>query len=469
MNCTLLSAGAAQEVTGSKHLLEIDSTTIMVDCGAFQGKRDESYRKNSSFPFDPKMLDAVVLTHAHYDHCGLLPRLVSQGYRNSIYATHATRDLANLVLLDSAHLQSRDRDYLHKQKRHNSRLVTYEPLYDEKEVRTCLDHFMTVAYHRPFFLAKGVNAMFFDAGHILGSSMALVDINRDGRHLQIGFSGDMGRKDLPIIRDPEMLPPLDYLVLESTYGNRLHAPLDTTMDSLADTVNRTVERGGKIIIPAFAIERAQELIFCIHLLHDQGRIPSLPIYVDSPMAINATTIFKLHEECYDDETRQAFLDHHENPFGFNELHYTVTKEQSQALNLMKEPAIIIASSGMCEAGRILHHLMHYVGDERNTIMIVGYMAQHTLGRKILEKWEHIPIFGRHYPLNAEVAVLNSFSGHADYNEITDYIRRLDTTNLKKIFLVHGEQTAQEHLRGLLAGMGHPVEIVEAGVRYELAS
>lgn len=326
---------------------------------------------------------------------------------------------------------------------------------------------MTVAYHRPFRMADGVNAMLFDAGHILGSSMAVVDINRDGQSLQIGFSGDMGRKGLPIIRDPEMLPPVDYLVLESTYGNRLHGSLDTTMDSLADTINRTVERGGKIIIPAFAIERTQELIFCIHLLHDQGRIPKLPIYVDSPMAINATTIFKLHEECYDNETRQAFLEHHENPFGFNDLHYSITKEQSQALNVMKEPAIIIASSGMCEAGRILHHLMHCIGDERNTIMIVGYMAEHTLGRKILEKWDNVPIFGRHYPLNAEVAVLNSFSGHADYQEILDYVGRLDRSNLKKIFLVHGERKAQDNLKGLLDGMGCVTEIVEPGVRYGL--
>jgi metallo-beta-lactamase family protein len=467
MHCTLLSAGGAREVTGSKHFCEIDNTTIMVDCGAFQGKREESYKKNSSFPFDPQRVDAVVLTHAHYDHCGLLPRLVSHGYRNTIYSTHATRDLANLVLLDSAHLQSRDRDYLRKQPDHHRAPAAHEPLYSENEVRRCLDHFMTVAYHRPFRLADGVNAMLFDAGHILGSSMAVVDINRDGQSLQIGFSGDMGRKDLPIIRDPEMLPPVDYLVLESTYGNRLHGSLDTTMDTLADTINRTVERGGKIIIPAFAIERTQELVFCIHLLHDQGRIPKLPIYVDSPMAINATTIFKLHEECYDDETRQAFLDHHENPFGFNDLHYCVTKEQSQALNVNREPAIIIASSGMCEAGRILHHLMHCIGDERNTILIVGYMAEHTLGRKIFEKWDHVPIFGRHYPLKAEVAVLNSFSGHADYEEITDYVGRLDKSNLKKIFLVHGERKAQDNLKVLLDGAGQVTEIVEPGVRYEL--
>jgi metallo-beta-lactamase family protein len=326
---------------------------------------------------------------------------------------------------------------------------------------------MTVGYHRPFTVADGVSASFFDAGHILGSAMAVVEVNRGGSSLRVGFSGDLGRKGLPIIRDPELLPPVEYLVLESTYGNRLHAPLGTTMDTLAAIINRTVSRGGRIIIPAFAIERTQELVFCIHLLHDQKRIPQLPIYIDSPMAVNATTIFKLHEECYDDETRQAFLDHHENPFGFNDLHYVTAKEQSQALNNLQTPAIIIASSGMCEAGRILHHLMHGIGDERNTILIVGYMAEHTLGRKILEKWPRVPILGGYYPVNAEVAVLNSFSGHADYREILEWVAALDTSQLKKIFLVHGEPKAQANLQLLLSEKGHPVEIPVEGREYDL--
>ncbi len=462
-----MSAGGAQEVTGSKHFCNIDETTIMVDCGAFQGKRAEAYRKNVNLPFDPRTVHATLLTHAHFDHCGLLPLLTAKGYTDTIYATPATRDLANLVLLDSAHLQIKDFEYLQKQAVNNKAIAVYEPLYNDNDVRKCLNHFVTVAYHRPIALADGVNGMFFDAGHILGSAMAVVDVDRDGRHLQIGFSGDLGRKGLPIIRDPEILPPVDYLVLESTYGIRLHDSLDTTMDTLAAVINRTVEQKGKIIIPAFAIERTQELIFCIHLLHDQKRIPAIPIYVDSPMAVNATTIFKLHEECYDDETRQAFLDHHENPFGFNDLHYVTSKEQSQELNTLRTPAIIIASSGMCEAGRILHHLMHSIGEERNTILIVGYMAEHTLGRKILERWPKVPIFGNYYTVNASVEVLNSFSGHADYREIIDYVANLDTSNLKKIFLVHGEQKAQENLQRLLVEMGHATEIVVAGQRYDL--
>jgi metallo-beta-lactamase family protein len=462
-----MSAGAAQEVTGSKHFLTVDDVTVQVDCGAFQGKRAEAYRKNCIMPVDPKAIDAVLLTHAHYDHCGLLPQLTAKGYPGTIYSTHATRDLTNLVLLDSAHLQHHDVKFLHKQKARQGDLTIYDPLYDDEDVRKCLDHFMTVAYHRSFKVADWITAQFYDAGHILGSAMAVVDADCGGTSLRIGFSGDLGRKGLPIIRDPELLPPVDYLILESTYGNRLHAPLDTTMETLSGIINRTVQRGGRIIIPAFAIERTQELVFCIHLLHDQGRIPEIPIYIDSPMAVNATTIFKLHEECYDEETRQAFLDHHENPFGFNDLHYVTSKEQSQALNDLHTPAIIIASSGMCEAGRILHHLMHGIGDERNTVLIVGYMAEHTLGRKILEKWPRVPIFGGYYALNAEVAVLNSFSGHADYREILEWTGQLDATRLKKIFLVHGEPKAQEHLRMLLSEKGFPVDIVVAGQTYDL--
>jgi len=467
MNCFLTSAGGAQEVTGSKHFLHVDTTTIMVDCGAFQGKREEADRKNRTFPFDVAKVDAMILTHAHFDHCGLLPRLTASGYAHSVYTTPATRDLASLVLHDSAHLQSHDRDFLRKQARHDDSIRVYEPLYSDNDVRACLDHVVTVAYHRPFPLANGVTATLYDAGHILGSAMAVLDVKRDSEELRIGFSGDLGRKGLPIIRDPDILPPLDYLVLESTYGDRLHAPLESTMDKLADIISRTVARGGKIIIPAFAIERTQELIFCIHLLHDQNRIPSVPIYVDSPMAVSATTIFKLHEECYDDATRRAFLDHHENPFGFNDLHYIVTKEESQALNTRNEPSIIIASSGMCEAGRVLHHLLHGIYDERNTVLIVGYMAEHTLGRKILERWPRVPIFGRNHPLNAEVQKLNSFSGHADYQEITEWVESLDTSRLKKIFLVHGEGAAQTHLQSVLKGKGYTVEIVAAGEKYTL--
>jgi metallo-beta-lactamase family protein len=463
----LISWGAAQEVTGSKHFLSSNNTTVMVDCGAFQGKRDESDRKNREWPFDPHTISAAILTHAHYDHCGLLPLLVKKGFDKTIYSTPATRDLANLILLDSARIQSNDYAFLRKQSLYRSEITAREPLYGDSDVRDCIKHFITVAYHRPFSPVPGVEATFYDAGHILGSAMVVVDVQSEGRALRVGFSGDLGRPNLPIIRDPEVMPPLDYLVIESTYGNRLHETADTAMDKLADVINRTVDRGGRILIPAFAIERTQELIFFIHLLSDRNRIPKIPIYVDSPMAVNATGIFKAHEECFDDETRQAFLDHAENPFGFNELHYISSKEKSQELNDLRRPAVIISSSGMCESGRILHHLLHTIADNRNTILIVGYMAEHTLGRKILEQWPRVPIFGETHALNAEVGVINAFSGHADYNEIVVYVKKLDKTRLRKIFLVHGEKNAQTNLKGILEGDGYKVEIVKAGERYRL--
>jgi metallo-beta-lactamase family protein len=463
MNAELFSWGAAGEVTGSKHFLTVNGKTVMVDCGAFQGRRESTDKKNREWPFDYREIDAVVLTHAHYDHSGLLPLFVSRGYGRSIYATPATRDLANLILMDSAHIQKKDIEYLRKRARQKGGMVDKEPLYTDIDVQKCSGRFVPVSYHRPFKPAEGMQVTFYDAGHILGSALALIEA--DG--LKIGFSGDLGRKGLPIIRDPEDLPPIDYLVVESTYGNRLHKSMDTTLDLLADTINRTSERGGKIIVPAFAIERTQEMVFFIHLLHDQKRIPEIPIYVDSPMAVNATVIFRAHQECFDEETRQAFLDHADNPFGWSELHYITGKEESQALNNLRGPAMIISSSGMCESGRILHHLAHTIGDPRNTILVVGYMAENTLGRKIVEKWQRVPIFDESFALNAEVKVLNSFSGHADYNEILEYVSRLDKSRLKKIFLVHGEKDAQENLKKLLEEKAYAVEIVKAGERYKL--
>jgi metallo-beta-lactamase family protein len=463
MKTELYSWGAAEEVTGSKHFLSVDGRTLMVDCGAFQGRRQESDRKNREWPFDQKAVDAVLLTHAHYDHSGLLPLLVSRGFRNNIFSTAATRDLANLILLDSAHIQSKDLEFLLKRAKHHRELAIKEPLYTDEDVRKCVARFVPVSYRQPFAPANGLKVTFYDAGHILGSAIALVEA--DG--LSVGFSGDLGRIGLPIIRNPEALPPVDYFVLESTYGNRLHKSMDTTLELLADSITRTAGRGGKIVVPAFAIERTQELIFFIHLLHDQKRIPEIPIFVDSPMAVNATAIFRMHPECFDEETKQAFLDHADNPFGFNDLHYITSKEDSQKLNDLRGPAMIISSSGMCEGGRILHHLAHTIGDARNTILIVGYMAENTLGRKIVEKLPSVPIFGESFALNAEVKVLNSFSGHADYNEILDYVSRLDKNRLRKIFMVHGEKDAQENLKKLLEEKSYTVQIVKAGERYNL--
>jgi metallo-beta-lactamase family protein len=465
MQAEFYSWGAAQEVTGSKHFLEFKGKTIMIDCGAFQGKREEADAKNRNWPFDPRKISAVVLTHAHYDHCGLIPLLPLKGYEGNIFSTPASRDLTSLILMDSAHIQAKDIEFLIKRARKKGESFNKEPLYKETDVVRSLDHFMTVSYHRPFLVADEMQAVFYDAGHILGSSQVVIEINHNGQTMTVGFSGDLGRKNLPILRDPEIIPEVDYLIMESTYGDRLHDPAELAKDQLAKIINQTVQRGGKIIIPAFALERTQELVYYLHLLTEKQRIPKIPLFVDSPMATNATTIFQVHQECYDEETRKAFLVHHKNPFGFNEMRFITNQEESKELNSLKEPALIISSSGMCEAGRILHHLLHNIEDPKNTVLIVGYMAENTLGRKIQEQQPEVKIFGDFYKLKAEVKVLNTFSAHADYKEILEYVSHLDRKKLKQIFLVHGEKTAQLNLQKLLQEHNYQVSIVEAGKKY----
>ena len=469
MNVELFSWGAAEEVTGSKHFLRANGHLIQVDCGAFQGHRSEADEKNRTWFFDAEKVHGVILTHAHFDHSGLLPLLVKKGFEGNIYTTPASRDLASLILMDSAHIQARDIEYLRKRAAKRGESFDREPLYTEREVANSLSRFVTLSYHRTIPLGDGLRAEFYDAGHILGSAITVLTVTQNGRSLTIGFSGDLGRKGLPILRDPEPIPPVDYLVMESTYGNRLHDPIENAAEKLAEVVNRTVERGGKIIIPAFAVERTQELVYFLHLLSDEGRIPKIPVFVDSPMATNATSIFRVHQECYDEETRRAFLDHHSNPFGFNELDYTASTEESKRLNNMKGPAIIISASGMCESGRILHHLKNNIENPANTVLAVGFMAQNTLGRRIVEGQPEVKIFGDMYNLKAEVAVLDAFSAHADYREILEYIGLQHAPKLKGIFLVHGEPDAQAHLKKLLVEKGYDTTIVRYDKTYSLSA
>jgi len=467
MKVELYSWGGAEEVTGSKHFLDADGHLVQVDCGAFQGHRAEAEEKNRNWAFDAGAVNSVVLTHAHFDHCGLLPLMPKKGFEGNVYTTPASRDLASLILMDSAHIQARDIEYLRKKAEKKKQHFEKEPLYTERDVVDCLSHFVTLSYHRTIPVGDGLTAKFYDAGHILGSAVTVFTANRNGKKLSVAFSGDLGRKNLPILRDPETIPPVDYVVMESTYGNRLHDPIEKAAEKLAQVVNRTVERSGKVIIPAFAVERTQELVYFLHLLSDEGRIPKVPVYVDSPMATNATSIFRVHQECYDEETKQAFIDHHQNPFGFNELTYIVNTEDSKRLNTLKGPAIIISASGMCESGRILHHLAQSIENPANTILIVGFMAQHTLGRRIVEKQPEVKIFGDLYRLKAQVAVLNTFSAHADYGDILEYIGRLDKKKLKGIYLVHGEQEAQTNLKKLLDERGYSSTIVRYGEVYPL--
>ena len=469
MYAGLYSLGAAEEVTGSKHVLEIDGQSYLIDCGAFQGSRAESDRKNKNIGIAEERIESVILTHGHLDHCGLLPLLAKQGYNGNIYATPASRDIASLIMMDSANIQARDAKYLKSQAQKKGEKFDWEPLFTEQDAIKAVGQTVGVSYNRPMFIGDGVNMEFYDAGHILGSAIASIKIKKGGKELNILASGDLGRKGKPIIRNPaipETAP--DYIIMESTYGDRKHDSTDDAIKKLADIAVRTVEKKGKIIIPAFAIERTQELIYYFHCLVDDGIIPEVPIYVDSPMASNATTIFQVHPECYGEEIKEAFIKHHKNPFGFNSLYFTTSVEESKALNDKKGPLIIISADGMCEAGRIQHHLIHNIRDPNTTIMTVGYMAKDTLGRRIRNRESEVKIHGEWFKVRAQVEEINAFSAHADYTEMLQWLQALDTSRLKRIFLVHGEPKAQKFIKTYLEENGFPnVEIVKYGNTYDL--
>lgn len=470
MAVSLYSLGAAQEVTGSKHILEINGKSYMIDCGAFQGKRKESDNKNRNFDFPPDKLESVIITHGHFDHCGLLPVLVKKGFRGNMYATPATRDLASLVLMDSARIQARDAEYLRKQAQKKGEKFDWKPLYAEEDCVRATNQIVTVSYNRPIYIGSDIQMEFFDAGHILGSAFADMCIKQNGEDdIRVLFTGDLGRKEKPIVRNPatNMSAP-NYIVLESTYGDRKHEAQDMALRELVSVVRDAIDKKGKIIIPSFAIERTQEMIYFLHLLVDKKKIPSIPIYVDSPMASNATSIFRVHPECYDASVTEAFLKHHKNPFGFGDLTFVTSVEESKLLNKKDGPMIIISADGMCEAGRVLHHLANNISDERNTVLIVGYMAENTLGRRILDGDKEVHIMDNWYKVRASVRKINAFSAHADYTEILDWLNAIDTSKLKQIFLVHGEKKSQDYLTNYLSEHGFPnTTIVKYGENYSL--
>ncbi len=431
--------GACREVTGSRHLIEVNGKRILLDCGLFQGRREEADKKNREIEeINPTKLDAVILSHAHIDHSGGLPFLCKNGYNGPIYSTFATRDLCNYMLLDSAYIQEKDAEYVNKRfKSKNSKPV--EPLYTLIDAQKTLNQFYGIGYERAFVVTDGVVCSFYDAGHILGSSLVHLIIyeKETNKRYTLAFTGDLGRKNLPILRDPQPLPPSEYLITEHTYGDRLHGDIANVGKDLEEVINRTAQRGGKILIPAFSVERTQEIVYHLNILWQKKMIPDMPIFVDSPLSANVTEVFRNHPECFDRETYMEFIEHAKNPFGFGRLQYTREVSESKALNELKGPAIIIASSGMCENGRILHHLKNNIEDPKNTIMIVGFMAQDTLGRKILEKQKIVNIFGEPYNVRAEVKIMNAFSAHADRDELLGYISKIQ--GLKRIYLVHGEE------------------------------
>ncbi len=482
MGISLYSLGAAQEVTGSKHIFEIDGRSFMVDCGAFQGKRKLSDEKNRDFDIAADKIESVILTHGHYDHCGLLPVLTKKGYKGNIYATPATRDIANLVMMDSARIQARDAEFLAKQAKKKGEKFVWRPLFNEDDVVKTANQIISLSYNRKMYIAPDVQLEFFDAGHILGSAFAYVTIRGMHREFtvpyqhstgdtetRILFTGDIGRKEKPIIRPPAIdMPAPDYIVLESTYGNRKHEDREFAMKELQRIVREACAKKGKIIIPSFAIERVQELVYYLHLLTDKKKIPVVPIYVDSPMAANATSVFRVHPECYDESVNEAFLKHHKNPFGFGSLSFTTSVEESKALNKKEGPMIIISADGMCEAGRVLYHLANDIGDERNTVLIVGYMAENTLGRRIRDGEKEVKILGDWYHVNAKVEQINAFSAHADYEEMTQWLDSIDTSRLKNIFMVHGEKDSQDFFTQYLKEHGYKnVTVVKYDETYEL--
>lgn len=442
--------GAAQTVTGSHHLLSIDGKNILIDFGLFQGRRKDTYSKNRNLLFEPSSIHAMLLTHAHIDHSGNIPTLAKHNFNVPIYATSATVDLCQIMLRDSAYLQEKDIEWLRKKKKDNN----LEPLYTLDDVLSILPNFIGVQYSKTINLFDNVTATFFDAGHILGSAGILVEVKKNKRNIRIGFTGDIGRKDMPILHDPVILDDLDYLIIETTYGNRVHSKPEEVEEELAKTINEVYSRKGKIIIPAFSVGRTQLLVYMLHKLFDQNRIPILPIFIDSPLAVAATNVFQAHPECFDDETYKLFLDNFYDPFGFYRLKYIRNVEESKKLNEINEPQIIISASGMAEGGRILHHLMNNITNPNNLILFVGYAAENTLARKIMEGINPVKIFGTDFEVKAKIKTMDYFSGHADKNDLLDYVKFSSQKKLKKIFLVHGEEMQALPFREELVKSGY---------------
>ncbi len=432
------------------HMITNGRSRFILDCGLFQGRREETFERNARFPFDPSEIQSCVLSHAHIDHSGNLPNLVKHGFRGRIFATEATRDLCTAMLPDSGHIQEEDVRFVNKIRKKQGQ-PPVSPLYTRRDAENALRFIDGCRYRTPIEVADGASATFYDAGHVLGSATPLIELRASGGSTRLAYAVDLGRKSAPILKNPEQPPDIDYLILESTYGGRLHSPIEEATEVLAKTVRATVERKGKIIIPSFALERTQEVVYYLDQLIKQRRIPELPIYVDSPLAVNITEIFMRHEECFDEETMKRFRTTGD-PFGTDRIRYITAVEDSKKLNGDPRPMVIISASGMCESGRILHHLRNNIENPRNTILIVGFVAKNTLGRRIVERSETVKIFGEELRLRAEVVVINAFSTHADRSELLDYVMPLKG-RVKGIFVVHGDEDQSEQLTSLLEEKG----------------
>lgn len=461
--------GAARTVTGSMHLVEAHGRRLLLDCGLYQGRRKEAFERNRSMPFDASTIDAVILSHAHIDHSGNLPSLVRAGFRGCIYATSATRDLCAYMLVDSAHIQEQDVKYVNRRRRRKGQ-TPFEPLYTKEDALETLDRFHSVPYDHPFHPVPGVSVHFRDAGHILGSAIVIVDVTEKNRETRLLFSGDVGRKGLPILRDPQTAENADYVIMESTYGNRLHEAQGNPIDLLRDTVRDVARRGGKLLIPAFAVGRTQEIVYRLNEIWNEDGTPKIDVFVDSPLAVSATEVFRLHPECYDrDYLNTMTNDEDDDPLCFDGLQYVRSVEKSKKLNEYRAPAVIIAASGMCEGGRILHHLKNHGIHHNTTIMFVSFQAEHTLGRKILDGKNPVRIYGDEYEIRATVKKAEGYSAHADRNGLLRWAKAVqETGKVKRIFLVHGEEESMVALaKGLREQGASDVRIPERGEAFDL--
>lgn len=460
--------GAAGTTTGSKHLIEVNGHRILLDCGLYQGRRHEAFERNRDFPFDPAKIDVVVLSHAHIDHSGNLPHLHHRGFTGNIYATPATRDLCSIMLPDAAYIHERDISWLNRHRKRDD-LPLLETSYTREDAEKCLRQFVTVSYHRPMLITEGVTMTFIDAGHLLGSAQVVLDIDdkQTGKKSRLLFSGDIGRPDNDLLMDAEGCEKVDYVIMESTYGGRHHELATDASEHICQIIRRILQQRGKLIIPSFAVERTQQLLFTLDQLRHEKCFPLIPTFVDSPLAVKATEIFRLHYDDLKPEAHDAIF-MRDDPFGFEGLQLVRSVEESKSLNKVKGAAIIISASGMAESGRILHHLRNNVENERNIILFVGYCAQNTLGWKLREGHEKVNILGDEFQVHADIEILDSYSGHADHDELLGWFDRVKGPK-SRIFLVHGEPERSAALKAALDEK-HPegrVEIAEMNQHVEL--
>ena len=460
--------GAAREVTGSKHLITTKKgLNILLDCGMYQGKGLETDAMNRDLGFDPAEIDYLILSHAHIDHSGLIPYIYKEGFRGTVLCTPATRDLCAIMLADAGRIQEADTHTFNK-KRKDQNLPPVEPIYTEKDAQECMSCFISVPYHKQFNIEGEVTVEFFDAGHILGSSCVYLEIKDGRRTIKLGFTGDIGRYNKRILKDPEPFPQVDYLIMESTYGDRLHTTIeDAEQELLMAVLDTCTKKKGKLIIPSFAVGRAQEIIYALDRLETADLLPDIDVFVDSPLSVSATNIMRLHTECFGPSILQ-YMKKDPDPFGFDRLQYIQSVEASKALNVRHKPCVIISASGMMEAGRVKHHLANHIDDPTTPILGVGYCEPKTLGARIMRGDKTVSIFGHLYEVRAELRRIESLSGHGDYSEMINYIGCQEKRRLKKIFLVHGEAATQEHFRDTLNEVGwNRVEIPEFRQEVEL--